>query len=88
MVLLVDEHDFGHVSLSFLFGEFGVAADDHEVTDMHESRGGAIEADGSGTWNAGDGVGCEPIAVIDVVDVDLFPFADVCGLHEDRIDGD
>lgn len=74
--------------LSFLFGEIGIAADDDEVPDVYESSSGAVKTDCTGVWSAGDGIGGESIAVIDVVDIDLFPFADIGGLHKDRVDGD
>ena len=88
MVLVIDEDDFGCVGLSFLIVEFGVAADDDEVAYVYEPCGGAVKADCSGAWCTGDGISGEAIAIIDIVDVDLFPFADIGGLHEDGVDGD
>jgi len=86
LVVAIDQHDLRIVATAFVFRVLGVTANDDEITDMHESRGGAVQADHSGSRLATDGVRSQPIAIVDVVDVDLFPFHDIGRFHQQRID--
>src|SRR5699024_12038284 len=49
----------------------GVGDDDHQVARVHQVGGGAVDADDARPALAGDGVGGQPGAVVDVDDVDL-----------------
>src|SRR4030042_2499792 len=50
--------------------------------------GRPIDADGTASRLAGDGVGCQAVAVVYVEDVDLFIGQDVGRRHEVRVEGD
>ena len=51
----------------------GVGHDDDQVADTHLVGGGAVELDRAAAALAGDRVGREALAVVDVDDVDLWP---------------
>lgn len=76
------------MSPDLVFVEFGIAADNDQVTDLHQPGCGTVQTDDSGTWLSGDGVSGQSAAVVDVVDIDLFPLHDIDGFHQQRIDGD
>ena len=50
------------MSADFVFAEFGIAADDDQVTDLHQPCSSTVQTDDSGTWLTGDGVGGQSAA--------------------------
>src|SRR4051794_25324959 len=82
----IDVDDGRLVVDELLVGVVGVGDHDHLVTGLHESGRGPVEADLART--AGDGVGLEPGAVVDVEHVDLLVLADVGSGHQVDVQGD
>src|SRR5688500_10620040 len=80
----MDDRGLEGVELSVVV--VGIADDDDAVAGVHEAGGGSIEADVAGA--AGDDVGLEPSAVVDVDDSDLLPLEEVRGLHQLGVDRD
>ena len=87
-VPVIDQHDPGGVRLAFFIRVLCIAADDHKVADMNQARGSAVETHDTGTSLAADGVRCEAIAIVDVVDINLFPFDNVGCFHQQRVQRD
>ena len=87
-ILFVHQHNLRIMRSAFFLHVLGIAADDDQIADMDQSRRGTVETDHSGAPFAGDRIGRQAVAVIDVVDVDLFPFHDVGRFHQQRIDRD
>ena len=54
----------------------GVGADDQAMTDTGLVSSGTVDRDDLRTFLAADGVGGEALAIVDVVDLDLFIFTD------------
>ena len=87
-VVAIDEHDFGIMAAAFVFCVLSVAANNHEIADVNKSGGGAVEANDSRTRFPTDGVSCQAISIIDVVNIHLLPFDNVRGFHQERINRD
>ena len=64
------------------FGHLGVGHDDDQIADTHLVGGGAVELDRAAAALAGDRVGRESLAVVDVDDVDLLAGDDVRGVQQ------
>ena len=58
------------------------------VAGGHEVRGGTVEADHAAARLAGDDVGLQARAALDVCHLDLLILEDACGVHEVLVDGD
>jgi hypothetical protein len=84
-VVIIDQHNPGNVTLAFFIGELCIAADDHKVTDLDQASGGSVEAHDARAAFAADGVSRQAIAVVDVVNINLFPFDDVGRFHQQRV---
>src|SRR5689334_25198077 len=65
----------------------GVSADDHAIANLGLVRGGTVDRDHARTFFTPDGVGGEALAVVDVVDLDLFVLADAGQVQPFTIDG-
>src|SRR5690606_29441620 len=65
-----------------------VGDDDHDVAFGAQAGGGAVEADVPPAGRAGDDVGFQAAAVVDVDYLHLFEGQDVGQLHQLLIDGD
>ena len=87
LVVLIHEDDAGVIILQVFWGELGITDDDHQVARADQARGGAIDADDTGSPLTGDHVGGQAIAVVDIHDVDLLPLEQIRGLHEVCING-
>ena len=90
------DHDVGGVDVDdarLVGGELGlvvvgVADDDHPVARRHQPGGGAVEAEVARASLAGDHVGLEAGAVVDVDDGHLLAVEQVGELHELDVDRD
>src|SRR4051794_12481299 len=78
----VDDARLVAVELALVVGRVG--DDDDGVAAVHEASGGAVDTERAGSSLAGDGVGLEAGAVVDVHDVHLLVLADVRGLEKVR----
>ena len=87
-VALVDVDDDRAEAARILFRVVGVGQDEDDVAGMDQAGGGAVDAAFAAAACAGEGVGGEPVAVIDVQDVDLLVLDDVGGFQELRVEGD
>src|SRR5919202_2178856 len=76
------------VAVELRFVEVRIGDEDHGVAPVHESRGGAVDLHRTRPALAGDGVGLEARAVVDVHDVDLLVLTDVGGLEQLGVDGE
>ena len=93
---LPDDYEIGGHALDdvrrvlggLLRGHLAVAHDDDLVADVYEVGGGTVQADDTAAGLAGDGVGLEAVAVVDVRDLDLLVLADAGGVQEVLVDGD
>ncbi len=65
----------------------GVGADDQAVTDTGLVSSGTVDRDDLRTFLAADGVGGEALAIVDVVDLDLFVFTDAGQVQPLAVDG-
>lgn len=86
VVVLVDSHNFRNMLPLLVFRILSIAANDHEVADVDQSRCSTVEANDSGARFAADRVSRQAIAVVDVENVNLFPFDNVGRFHELWID--
>ena len=86
-VLRVDEYDprLVRASLGVLHGS--VRNQDHQITRVNEMRCSAIDSDHPGAALAGDRVGHQPSAVVDIDNGHLFALEQIRGVHQVRIDG-
>src|SRR5690606_15241911 len=75
------------VTLQFMGLHQRVSHDYDEIAYMHQAGGRAVNANFPGLGLAHNGVGFEPMAIVDVYDLDFFEFTDISKTHEDRIDG-
>src|SRR5690606_23057739 len=84
----VHVHDLGLVVPGLVVGHQHVGDDDHDVAFGAQAGGGAVEADVPPAGRAGDDVGFQAAAVVDVDYLHLFEGQDVGQLHQLLIDGD
>ena len=78
--------------MGFEIGQLGLAvvrigADDQAMTDTCLVGRGTVDRNDLRTFLAADGVGGEALAVVDVIDLDLFVFADTGQVQPLAIDG-
>src|SRR5581483_855284 len=85
-IAVVDVHHDGRVALQLGLLVVGVGDDDYLVARLHETGGGAVEAHLAGA--ALDGIGLEPVAVVDVEHGDLLVLPDVGQVHEPAVERD
>lgn len=86
-IVLVDEDDARVIILQFLVAVLRVGDDDHQVAGVYQARGRPVYSDDAGAAFAGDRVGGQAVAVVDIDDVDLLTLEDICGFHQVRVDG-
>jgi hypothetical protein len=66
----------------------GIGDDDNAVAHLGETRGSAVDAKLAGTARCRDGVGREPLAIIDVEHIDLLIGQDAGGFQQVQVDRD
>ncbi len=81
-------HDFGLESPSFFLLGGAVGDNDDDVAFRSQSGGGAVEEHRAGTGGGLDDVGDQPLAVVEVEDVNLLAGQEIGGSHQIAIDGD
>src|SRR4051812_22465171 len=81
-VVRVDEHDLWPQIPRLGVGHRAVADDDDEVAFVHQPRGGTVDADDTGASGAGDDVGLQPGAVVDVDDGHLLAGQQIGRVHQ------
>ena len=86
-VLRVHEDDVRLVLAGLGVLHLRVGDEDDAVTGMHEAGSGAVDADDAGATLAGDRVGLEPGAVVDVDDVHELAGQQVGGVEQVLVDG-
>src|SRR5690606_25316078 len=69
------------------FAVMGIGADDQAMANAGLVRGGAVDRDDLRAFLAADGVGGEALAVVDVVDLDLFVFTNAGQIQPVAVDG-
>src|SRR5699024_1054612 len=87
LVVLIDEDHPRVVIPQLGIVENAVTDDDHQVAGADQPGGRAVDADDPAATLAGDGIGGQPVAVIDIDDVDLLALEEVCGVHQVCVDG-
>src|SRR3979411_3063845 len=85
-VAFIDEYDFRLISLDLGCGHGRIGADDQQVTQMGFTRGGAIEGNLAAAALALDGISGKALAIIDVVQLDLFELPDVSRFQQVFVD--
>src|SRR5579859_5445710 len=87
-VLGVEQHDHRMEPARLLRRELGVGDDDDVIARLNQAGGGAVDADGSGVAGSFDGVGLEPVAVVDVHHLHPLERHDPRRREQSGVDGD
>jgi hypothetical protein len=87
-VVFVGENSDGAESFGFIGRHEGVGDDDHHITDLYPTGGGAVEANHATAPFTTNGVGFEAFTVVVIHDLDLFPFVNIGGFEQLLVNGD
>ena len=88
LVRIVHEYDVRARGLGLLGIYLRIAHDDDLVAHLDTMSRGAVQADHAAAALAGDGVGLQAAAVVDVGDLHALVLQDAGSVHEVLIDGD
>ena len=66
VIVLIYEEDSGLVRLGLLRSHLGIGHDDDLIACLDTTGSGTVQTDDAGTSLAGDGIGLEAIAVVDI----------------------
>jgi hypothetical protein len=75
LVVCIDVHNDRHVGIQFGVLVIGIRDDDDPITRLDQPGSSTVQA--NLTRSAGDRVRLEPCSVVDIDNMDLFPFANV-----------
>jgi hypothetical protein len=87
-VFVVHERNLWNVLPTFLIGVLRVTANNHKISHMDKPGGRTVEANNTRAAFAADGVRRQAIAVVDVIDINLFPFDNVGCFHQEWVQRD
>lgn len=76
LVMLAEIKQRGFIANEFILIQAYIGTDNHYIAGRGEPSSRAVHRDDAGTFLGANSVCCESLAVIDVIDVDLFVLSD------------